>query len=366
MKLAVPLVAGLAVAWIAVAISSGGGGTGPAAGSPLAPVSAAATVPPWSPDALDEAARALPRLHSVLVSRRNELIFERYYNGTRAGSLENIKSASKSVISALVGIAIDRGLIPGVDTPIVTYFPELRQDPDPRKREITVEDLLAMRSGLEGTSGRNYGAWVTSRNWVRYALARPMFAAPGEEMEYSTGNTHLLSAILTKATGESTRQFANETLAKPLGFTLAGWPRDPQGVYFGGNDMRMTPQQMLAFGELYLHHGRAGAQQIVPEPWVARSCEGRARNRRPGGPEFGANDPMRDRRYGYAWWVHDIDDHEACFAWGYGGQYIFVVPDLDLVMVATSSADVGEDRRGHRRTLLEILDELVVAPLAAS
>ena len=113
-----------------------------------------------------------------------------------------------------------------------------------------------MRPGLEGTSNRNYGAWVTSRNWVRHALARPMFAAPGEEMEYSTGNTHLLSAILTQATGKSTWQFANEVLAKPLGFSLAQWPRDPQGIYFGGNDMLMTPRQMLAFGELYLNDGR--------------------------------------------------------------------------------------------------------------
>ncbi len=180
-----------------------------------------------------------------------------------------------------------------------------------------------MRPGLEGTSGRDYGAWVTSRNWVQHALARPMFAAPGEEMEYSTGNTHLLSAILTTATGKSTLQFANEVLAKPLGFALAPWPRDPQGVYFGGNDMLMTPRQMLAFGELYRTKGRANGQQILSADWVDRSCEGRARNRRPGNPAFDPNggiDPMRDRRYGYGWWVHQIGDYEACFAWGYGGQ----------------------------------------------
>ena len=139
-----------------------------------------------------------------------------------------------------------------------------------------------MRPGLEGTSNRNYGAWVTSRNWVRHALARPMFAAPGEEMEYSTGNTHLLSAILTQATGKSTWQFANETLAKPLGFSLAQWPRDPQGIYFGGNDMLMTPRQMLAFGELYLNEGLVNGQRVLPARWIQQSCEGRTRNRRPG------------------------------------------------------------------------------------
>ena len=316
----------------------------------------------WSADALDAGARGLSRLHSLLVSRRGELIFERYYNGIRRERPANIKSASKSVISALVGIAIDRKLIPSANTPIATYFPELSQDPDRRKRAITVEHLLTMRPGLKGTSNRNYGAWVTSKNWVRHALARPMFAAPGEEMEYSTGNTHLLSAILTKATGTSTWAFANEALGKPLGFTLPQWPRDPQGIYFGGNDMLMTPRQMVAFGELYLNRGRG----IVPADWVQRSCDGRARNRRPGGPGFNGNvdDPLRDREYGFGWWVYEIRGYETCFAWGYGGQYIFVMPALDLVIVTTSSPDVSEERRGHRRALFDVLDKSVVAPLA--
>ncbi|MGH9255511.1 MAG: serine hydrolase domain-containing protein, partial [Vicinamibacterales bacterium] len=318
---------------------------------------------------VDAAARDLPRLHSLLVSRSGEIVFERYYNGIRRDRPANIKSASKSVISALVGIAIGRQQIPSVTTPIVTYFPELAQDGDPRKRAITVEHLLTMRPGLEGTSNRNYGAWVTSRNWVRHALARPMFAAPGEEMEYSTGNTHLLSAILTRASGTSTWQFANEVLARPLGFALAQWPRDPQGIYFGGNDMLLTPRQMLAFGALYLNEGRAGGKQVIPAHWVERSCEGRPRERRPGGLDFDPNrgfDPLRDREYGYAWWVYEIGGYKTCFAWGYGGQYIFAVPDLELVMVATSSPDVSEERRGHRRLLFDILDELIVAPLSAS
>ncbi|OFW03489.1 MAG: hypothetical protein A3I61_16660 [Acidobacteria bacterium RIFCSPLOWO2_02_FULL_68_18] len=334
----------------------------PSADVPATPVSA------WSPDSLDEAARALSRLHSLLVSRGGELVFERYYNGARRDRSANIKSASKSVISALVGVAIDRGLIPGVDTPILTYFPELGQESDTRKRAITIEHLLTMRPGLEGTSNRNYGAWVTSRNWVRHALARPMFAAPGEEMEYSTGNTHLLSAILTKATRTSTWQFANEALAKPLGFTFAPWPRDPQGIYFGGNDMLMTPRQMLTFGELYLDKGRTSIGQVVSAAWIARSCEGRARTRRPGNPAFDplrGFDPLRDRTYGYLWWVYEIRGYETCFAWGYGGQYIFVVPELELVMVTTSSPDVSEERRGHRRLLFDVLDEFVVAPMAA-
>ena len=221
--------------------------------------------------------------------------------------------------------------------------------------EITIEDLLTMRSGLETTSNRNYGAWVQSSNWVRHALNRPLVNAPGTTMEYSTGSTHLLSAILTKATGKSTWQFAQETIAQPMGFQLAQWPRDPQGIYFGGNDMLMTPRQMLAFGDLYLHHGRRNGQQIVPERWVAASQIPRTQSRR-----------ESDRFYGYGWWVRELAGYRAYYAWGYGGQYIFIVPDLDLVVVTTSSSTAGEERRDHRRTVYQIIEHFIIAPVASA
>ena len=299
-------------------------------------------------------AKDLPRLHSLLVSRRGELVLEVYYNGARATRPANIKSASKSIISALVGIAIERRLIAAVDTPIVTWFPELTKDRDHAKRTITIEDLLTMRSGLETTSNRNYGTWVHSRNWVQHALTRPLLSEPGTEMEYSTGNTHLLSAILTKTTRVSTWQFANQALAAPLGFTLARWPQDPQGIYFGGNDMLLTPRQMLAFGELYLARGRVNGKQIVPEAWIEQSFVARGRSY------------WSDQQYGYGWWVRELGGHRAYYAWGFGGQYIFVVPDLDLVVVTTSASTVAEDRRSHRRNVFDLVEYLIVEPVAAS
>ena len=240
------------------------------ASSPAIPAQASAK--PSATLDLRAAAAELPQLRSLLVSWRGQLIAEHYARGVRPGALANVKSASKSIIAALVGIAIERGVIKSVKEPIVTYFPELQRDPDRRKQAITVEDLLTMRSGLESTSGRNYGAWVQSRNWVRYALGQPIVSEPGTAMEYSTGSTHLLSAMLTKATGTSTWQFAQDALAKPIGFTLARWPQDPQGIYFGGNEMLLAPKQMVAIGELYLNRGRANGRQIVPAAWVDTSC----------------------------------------------------------------------------------------------
>ena len=304
---------------------------------------------------LAAAAADLPQLHSLLVSRHGELVSEYYARGIGPTRLENVKSASKSVIAALVGIAVDRGYIKSVREPIATYFPELKQDRDARKQSIKVEDLLTMRAGLESTSGPNYGRWVQSQNWVRFALARPMVAEPGTEMQYSTGNSHLLSAILTKATGASTWQFANDALARPLGFTLARWAQDPQGTYFGGNEMLFTPKQMVAIGELYLHRGSVKGKQIVPAAWVDTSCVPRTAS------VFDA-----DRRYGYGWWIQQFEGGSACFAWGYGGQYIFVFRDLDLVVTATSSTAVSEERRGHRRRLFEVIEQQILAPLRAA
>ncbi len=305
-----------------------------------------------APPSLEPAAKAaaeLPRLRSLLVSWRGSLILERYYGGARATQPANIKSASKSVISALVGIAVSQGLIKSVDQRIVDFFPELAKDPEPRKRDITIEDLLTMRSGLESTSGRQYGAWVQSRNWVRYVLAQPVTDEPGTRVEYSTGTSHLLSALLTRATRKSTWQFAQDELARPLGFSLARWMQDPQGIYFGGNEMVMTPRQMIRFGELYENGGRIGDRQLIPKSWVDRTHVGRGRSR------WGS-----DREYGYGFWIREFAGHKSFYAWGYGGQFIFVVPDLDLVVVTTSRSDVSRERQDHLRGIYDLVETLIV------
>ena len=309
-----------------------------------------------SPDAdfaaLRSVAATLPRLHSLVVSRRGETIFEYYAKGHSAQRQANVKSVSKSVISALVGIAIDRGLIDGVEQPVSAFFPELMKDADRRKRSITVEHLLTMRSGLESTSGPNYGRWVQSRNWVAHALARPLVADPGTTMQYSTGSSHVLSALLTKVTRTSTWQFAQAALGKPLGIQLARWPQDPQGIYFGGNDMLLTPRQMIAIGELYRNGGRVNGAQAVPAAWVAASCVPRTTSR---------FDPGRE--YGYGWWIDEVGGQRACYAWGFGGQFILVFDDLDLVVAATSSTAISDERRGYRRDLLRLIGDRIVAPL---
>ncbi len=334
------------IALAAVAIGASGLRAAPAAAQ------AAETAAALRFDAALERAANLPRLHSLLVSHAGELVLEAYFNGADPTQPANIKSVSKSVISALIGIAIDRGHLTGVDQPIGDFFAE-QLGPDARKADITIEDLLTMRAGLETTSNRNYGAWVLSSNWVEFALDQPLEITPGTVMDYSTGNTHLLSAILTSATELSTLEFARRTLSGPLGFRLLEWPRDPQGVYFGGNDMEMTPRQMLAFGELYLNDGRNDDRQVVPQEWVQASLRPRTQSRREAG-----------RYYGYGWWIRRMAGLQTPYAWGFGGQFIVLVPALDLVVVTTSDSSPTRDARAQRRRVFNLVERQVVAQAA--
>lgn len=302
--------------------------------------------------ALVDAARGMPRLHSLLVSHRGDLVLEQYFNGQDRYQPANMKSASKSVISALVGIAIERGHIEGVDQPIADFFPALRDESVPEvKRSITVGNLLTMQAGLRSTSNRNYGRWVVSDDWVASALEQPMVATPGTDMIYSTGSTHLLSAIITRASGMSAREFAQQHLTSPMGFSMAYWSQDPQGIYFGGNDMEWTPRQMLAFGELYLNDGMHDGERILSRDWVDRSHRPYARSPRGQG-----------RYYGYGWWLRDLAGVQVPLAWGYGGQLIFVVEELDMVVVATSDSRPGGSRRGHLRGLYDLVEHHIIAP----
>jgi CubicO group peptidase (beta-lactamase class C family) len=184
---------------------------------------------------------------------------KRRFSGPPPDQPVNIKSASKSFLAALVGIAIARGHRRGVDQPMAPLLRgKMPSAADPRLSQITIGNLLAMRAGLERTSGTLYGRWVTSPDWVRFVLSRPIVADPGGPMLYSTGNTHLLSAILTRTTGRSTLDLARDWLGRPLGMSIPPWLRNPQGIYFGGNDMLLSPRSLLRFAEMFRQGGRTG------------------------------------------------------------------------------------------------------------
>ena len=297
----------------------------------------------------EEALSSLPRLRSLLISIDGELVEERYFHGARSNHPANLKSASKSIISTLIGIALDRGPLKSITDPIAKFFPEhFGADADAAKKRITIEDLLTMRSGLETTSNVNYGQWVTSANWVRHVLTRPLIDEPGGRMIYSTGNSHLLSAILTKATKMSTFDFARRYLAEPLAIAIRPWIRDPQGIYLGGNDMHLTPRAMLEYGELYLNRGSMKEKQIVSARWVEESLKPRTKSSWSG------------RDYGYGWWIDTLGGQTTHYAWGHGGQFIFTVPGLKLVVVTTAVPTPDDGRREHQRAIYDLMERHLI------
>jgi CubicO group peptidase (beta-lactamase class C family) len=292
-------------------------------------------------------AAALPRLQALVVAQHGVIVAEQRFKGPGLDAPINIKSVSKSVISALVGIAIERGALKGVEQPIAPFFRRYVAGADPRLRAITIGHLLSMRSGLVRTSGSNYGRWTRSRNWVAYVLSRPLVSDPGGLMLYSTGNAHLLSAILTQATHRSTLSYARERLAKPLGIELRPWRRDPQGIYFGGNEMRLSAHDLLRFGELYRNAGRVGPLQVLPAAWVAESWTPRARSMFSGS------------LYGYGWFIAELQGRKLYYAWGYGGQFVFVFPELSLTVVTTSDPSGPRDFE-HLGEIYAVLRECIM------
>lgn len=272
-----------------------------------------------------EQAKELGNLRALIIARDGQVLAEQAFKGASLERPTNIKSASKTIISALVGIAIERGIFKGVDQPIADILgSSIPSDADPRVRQITIGHLLSMRAGLERTSGRNYGSWVSSDNWVRHVLTRDFVDEPGGRMLYSTGSTHLLSAALTRASKRSTLELAREWLGKPLEIQVPPWTRDPQGIYLGGNEMALSPRALLRFGEMYRQGGMIDGKRVVPESWVRESWQPRTRS------------PFTGDSYGYGWFIRDMRGHRVHYAWGFGGQMVYVAPSLGLTVVMTS------------------------------
>jgi CubicO group peptidase (beta-lactamase class C family) len=290
-------------------------------------------------------AAGLDQLWSLVVAVDGEEVFAEAFRGPGLDRAVNVKSVSKTLVATLTGAAIDRGALPGVDAPIMDYLgPRAPRGLDPRVERITVEHLLTMTSGLEGTSGGNYGAWVESRDWVGYALSRPFEGEPGRRRGYSTGDFHLLGAVLTEATGESLLALASSWIGEPLGIDIPGWTRDPQGLYMGGNNMALSPRGMVAFGEAI----RTGEPALTSATWTEAAWTPRTRS------------PYSGHAYGYGWFLATFAGTKVAYARGYGGQMIYVLPELSMTVAITSDPSQPARSRGHAGDLNALVAEVLV------
>ncbi len=286
-------------------------------------------------EVLDQIEQQRLDLHSLLIVRNGYLVADVYYDPYTAGQPVPVASVTKSIMSALVGIATDKGLIKDERAALLSFFPEKAvANLDDRKKAVTLQDLLTMTSGFDypDTSDRSLSALFESKDWISFMLDRPVVTAPGSTFSYSTGSAHLLSGVLSKATGISAREFANENLFLPLGIAPVDaehWGSDPQGSSFGGAGLSLTPRDMAKIGYLYLKNGEWDGRQVISSGWISSSTKPHA---------------TKDDRYGegYLW---TIDSTQGSFiAHGAGGQEIYVLPSKQLVVVMTAGLTAGQNQ----------------------
>ena len=295
-------------------------------------------------------------LHSLLVIRHGYLVAEAYFDPFRSDMRHALYSCTKSVTSSLVGIAVKEGYIQSIEQKLLLFFPEETAGMDDKlKAQITLKHLLTMTTGglKIGTSQE----LLTMENPVAYILSRPMHAEPGREFVYNNAGPHLLSAIIKKTTPScDTLFYAMEKLFTPLGIKWVVWPADEEGVAVGSAGLSLTPREMAKFGYLYLQDGVWNGKQIVPTAWVKDSVRKQA-DVKP------AMNDAENYGYGYFWWV---DSYGGFSAHGTAGQYIFVVPRLDLVAVFTaglSNADFPLPRKFMESHILPAVKQAGALPI---
>lgn len=311
-------------------------------------------------------------VHAVVIARHDALFFEQYFPGYDdpwgvpdgqfsfdATTKHDMRSVSKSVVSLLLGIAVDRKLLPGVEVPVLGYFPQYAEVKSPGWDAISLRHLLTMSSGVSWDEAR---AWNDPRNDephlgteldpIRYVLAKPVAAPPDTVWTYNGGGTDLLGGILAEVAGKPLDAFAREALFEPLGITDWEWKAYRNGKLSAAAGLRLRPRDAAKIGQLLLNRGSWKGKQIISADWVEQSTK----------PRFQAIGYFGGLFfYGFQWWMGRTLSEGQEITWiaavGFGGQRILVVPSLDLVLMTTSGM-YASPRQGN--ATLDILGNVVL------
>jgi CubicO group peptidase (beta-lactamase class C family) len=285
------------------------------------------------------------KLHALLIIRHGHLVVEEYFNNWQADRLHTLQSVSKSFTSALVGIAISRGEFKGVDEKVLDFFPDIKgiENMDERKASMRLEDILTMRTGTDyhenGPNSPHDQLNRMASGWDKFYLDRPMLGPPGTEFRYDSGGVILLSAMLKNRTGMHAAEYAERYLFKPLGIEQKLWLENKEGHTHTGGGLCLTARDTAKLGLLYLNGGRWGKEQVVPETWVRDSLQMHVDLTVKGQPPSG---------YGYLWWVLAPDPRGKSGQYVYAargrfGQFIFIVPEHDMVVVVFAYTARGSE-----------------------
>jgi len=274
-------------------------------------------------------------IYALLVSKDGELVQEEYFNEMRQGDHSNVQSITKSPVTILVGIAIDEGHIESEDTPVFNFFNDEPNFADVRKHNITIKHLLNHTSGLQWDGYLEHEGFLQSDDPYNFVMRKPLEAKPGEVYNYNSGGTHILSMVLAKAVGKSTMDYAKEHLFGPLDFDFVQWDTLKDGVNDGaGFGLSVNPRDLVKIGQLILDQGKVGEEQIVSRKWIEKMSTGDLKKKTKWG--------LPRSTHGYGWYLKADGDQEFLYSMGYGGQFIFILPWRNIVIVATHNADTPD------------------------
>ena len=285
-------------------------------------------------------AQDVETINALLVIKNGYLVAEDYFNGGSIDQANRIQSATKSYTSALTGIALKEGCLESVDQKMIEFFPELEDRiTDPRKKEITIKQMLQMRAGYPWEeSYEDLFEMLYAGFYPSYLVDVPLVSDPGTHMEYSNLTSHLIAVIVARACGTDLKSFGEENLFEPLGVELVDWITDWEGNYNGHGDMHFNARDMAKFGLLYVNEGKYNGQQLVPAEWVKESLQTYSED----AWKYKVGRNFKDIGYGYQWWAVTAGNYRYNLAWGHGGQQIAVLDDLDLVVVVKADPLFGQ------------------------
>ena len=307
-------------------------------------------------DAVYSDAELIPNLTSLVVYHNGNLVKEAFWGIGGEYNTQDIRSVTKSITGLLIGIAIDKGFIKSIDQPIIDFLiPSLDTLPSIFS-SVKIRHLLTMSSGFysdELSTVYTYNIWIESPNQFQYLLDSRLTYEPGRQFSYSSAAFHLLSIILSQATKMQTSDFAKKYLFEPLGIGERNWEKDNQGFNNGSAGLVLSPADMVKIGQLILNHGEYNGKRIVSSQWIDRSTVSQisTNNAQYFGPD-----------YSYGWWIGEVKEGKYVFANGYGGQFIVVMPSLNLIVVATNywygiKSSMIKDQ--WNRTLTLIMTEII-------
>lgn len=276
--------------------------------------------------------RSKPVTHSLIIIQNGKNIFEKYYNGFSADKRNNLKSTAKSITSLLIGIAIDKGLIKDENQKIFDLLPEMFDEKtDPEKKKITIKDALTMGAGFEWNNfgGKWRSGWDRSHEPTKYLIRQvPLTNKPGTKWNYNSALSHLLSTLIKKYSGMNTLEFAKKYLFAPLGIKNVQWSKSKDGNEMGNSELFLTPRDLAKIGLLMMQDGKWQGKQIVSKEWIDKSTK----KYFDGFPQIGG--------YGYQWHTRKFGKYQSYLAAGWGGQFLIIIPRLNMVIVNTSKWNV--------------------------